>query len=69
MRIAIGNAIYATPNHPKIVGGAEVFVRQLAERLVDGGDEVTVIRFSPSGTHEVEVVNGVIVHFVPVRNF
>jgi len=68
MRIALSNAIYSTPKYPKIFGGAEVFVRQLAEQLVECGNEVIVIRFSPSGSYESEIVNGVTVHFVPVRN-
>jgi glycosyltransferase involved in cell wall biosynthesis len=69
MRIALCNAIYATPTHPRIVGGAEIFVRQFAEALTEQGDEVIAIRFSPSGVHETETINGVTVHFVPVRNF
>lgn len=68
MRIALCNAIYATPAYPRIVGGAEIFVRQFAEALAEQGNEVIAIRFSPSGVYETETVNGVTVHFVPVRN-
>ena len=68
MRIAICNAVYPTPSHPRIIGGAEVFVRQFAEELTKRGDEVLVLRFSPSGAVETEVVNGVTIHYIPVHN-
>lgn len=68
MRIAICSSLYPTPQHPSIVGGAEVFVRQFAENLVERGDEVVVIRASLKGARLTETVNGVTVEFVPVRN-
>ncbi|MDP9835863.1 glycosyltransferase involved in cell wall biosynthesis [Neorhizobium huautlense] len=68
MRIALFSALYPTPKHPKIVGGAEVFARQFAEALVAGGDEVMVVCNSLEGKRESEFVNGVRVEFIPVRN-
>jgi glycosyltransferase involved in cell wall biosynthesis len=68
MKVAIVNALYATPQHPRIIGGAEVFARQFAEALVEGGDEVMVICNSLVGRRETEVVNGVRIEFIPVRN-
>ncbi|WP_082475664.1 glycosyltransferase family 4 protein [Rhizobium sp. Leaf341] len=68
MRIAICNALYPTPGDPLIFGGAEVFVRQFAEALVERGDSVTVLRSSLTGSRATETVNGVRVEFIPVRN-
>ncbi|TCM57770.1 glycosyltransferase involved in cell wall biosynthesis [Rhizobium sp. PP-F2F-G48] len=68
MRIAICNALYPTPDDPLIFGGAEVFVRQFAEELVQRGDTVTVLRASLKGRRSTENVNGVTVEFIPVRN-
>ncbi len=68
MRIALFSALYPTPKHPKIVGGAEVFARQFAEALVHGGDEVMVVCNSLEGRRESEFVNSVRIEFMPVRN-
>lgn len=68
MRIAIFSALYPTPHHPKIVGGAEVFAKQFAEALAADGDAVLVICNSLDGVRETETVNGVRVEFIPVRN-
>jgi len=68
MRIALCNALYPTPSEPAIVGGAEVVVRQLAEGLVEAGHEVIAIRTAPDGRRRSETVNGVVVHFLPIRN-
>lgn len=68
MRIALCNALYTTPEAPYTFGGAEVFVRQLAEALVVGGDEVIVLRAALEGGRRSETVNGVTVHFLPIRN-
>jgi glycosyltransferase involved in cell wall biosynthesis len=68
MRIALCNALYPTPGDPLIFGGAEVFVRQMAEELVQRGDTVTAIRASLTGKRETETLNGVTVEFIPVRN-
>lgn len=68
MRIALFNALYPTPRQPKIVGGAEVVVRQIAERLVAAGHEVVVVRIAVDGRRQTEDANGVRVEFVPLRN-
>ncbi|TQX85336.1 glycosyltransferase [Rhizobium sp. rho-13.1] len=68
MRIAICNALYPTPEDPLIFGGAEVFVRELAENLVRRGNSVVVLRASLTGIRKTETVNGVTVEFIPVRN-
>lgn len=68
MRVALCNALYPTPLQPTIFGGAEVFTRQLAEGLVEAGCEVIVLRAAVEGGRAVETVNGVTVHFLPIRN-
>lgn len=68
MRIALCNTLYPTPEAPFVFGGAEVLVRQLAEALVEAGDEVIAIRASLDGKTKTEVVNGVTVHFLPISN-
>lgn len=68
MRVALINALYPTPLEPKIFGGAEVVVRQLAEGLVARGDTVTVVRMAIDGSRRTEEANGVRVEFVPLRN-
>ncbi|MDP1026699.1 glycosyltransferase family 4 protein [Sphingomonas sp. KR1UV-12] len=68
MRIALCNAIYPTPLQPQVLGGAEVFARQLAEGLVESGCEVIVLRAAVDGNRAVESANGVTVHFLPIRN-
>ncbi|MDI4665572.1 glycosyltransferase family 4 protein [Xanthobacter autotrophicus] len=68
MRIALFNALYPTPLQPKIFGGAEVLVRQIAERLAAQGDEVVAVRIALDGRRRTEEANGVRVEFVPLRN-
>ncbi|MFG1342094.1 glycosyltransferase family 4 protein [Xanthobacter autotrophicus] len=68
MRIALFNAIYPTPLQPHILGGAEVLLRILAERLVAAGHEVMVVRLANDGVRCSEQVAGVRVEFVPPRN-
>jgi glycosyltransferase involved in cell wall biosynthesis len=69
MRILIANTLYATPKKPKIVGGAEVSVRNLAEALAARGHEVMCIRASaPDESASREEVNGVTVVSLPTRN-
>jgi glycosyltransferase involved in cell wall biosynthesis len=69
MRVLLINSIFPTPNAPKIVGGAEIFVRMFAERLASTGAEVEVIRAASSDNQPVESHNGVVVHSAKVRNF
>ena len=68
MRVLITSSIYPTPQAPKVVGGAEIFVRRLAESLVDKGDSVEVIRAASAPNQAVETCNGIDVYSAPVRN-
>lgn len=70
MRIVMANIIYPTPEHPTIVGGAEVSTRNLSEALVQKGHEVLVLCSHDRGDHLFdEVVNGVRVVSRPIRNY
>lgn len=68
MRVVLAAALYPTPSEPRIMGGAEVFTRQLAEGLVAAGDDVSVVRIALDGHYRREDANGVSVYFVPIRN-
>lgn len=68
MRALLINALYPTPDEPRIVGGAEVFVRALAEGLAAAGDEVEVARAAHRAHAPVETLNGVVVRSAPVEN-
>jgi glycosyltransferase involved in cell wall biosynthesis len=67
LNILIVNIIYPTPNHPKIVGGAERSVKNLAEALVKNGHDVLIIRgLSPEASQQTEYVGGVKVAGFPI---
>jgi len=68
MRVLITSAIYPTPEAPKVVGGAEIFVRRLAEHLTEQGDVVEVVRAAPKGAQERVECNGVSVYSASVFN-
>lgn len=68
MRVLITTSLYPTPAAPKIVGGAEIVVRRLAESLAARGDTVEVIRAASEPGQEMETCNGVDVYSAPVRN-
>ncbi|MGH6754187.1 MAG: glycosyltransferase family 4 protein, partial [Bradyrhizobium sp.] len=68
MRVLITSSIYPTPEAPKIVGGAEIFVRRLAESLLDRGDSVEVIRAASVPDQKMETCNGIDVYSAPVEN-
>jgi glycosyltransferase involved in cell wall biosynthesis len=51
-----------------VVGGAEIFVRRLAESLVNKGDSVEVIRAASVADQKMETCNGVDVYSAPVEN-
>lgn len=51
-----------------IVGGAEIFVRRLAESLRDAGDTVEVVRAASSSDQPMEQCNGIDVYSAPVQN-
>jgi len=68
MKILITTSLYPTPRAPRIVGGAEIVVRRLAESLAERGDRVEVIRAASTPDQPMEVCNGVSVYSAPVRN-
>ncbi|MBR0822062.1 glycosyltransferase family 4 protein [Bradyrhizobium liaoningense] len=68
MKILITSSLYPTPLAPKVVGGAETFVRRLAETLVGQNDSVEVIRAASASNQQMETCNGIDVHSAPVHN-
>ena len=67
MRLLIVNSFYPSPLVPRIIGGAEVFARQLAEFFVSEGDEVEIIRVATTPNQVPETCNGVSIYSAPVR--
>lgn len=68
MKILMISAIYPTPDAPRIIGGAEVVARRLAESLVATGTDVTVLRSAPPGTAPApEESGGITVASAPIR--
>jgi glycosyltransferase involved in cell wall biosynthesis len=68
MRVLIISSLYPTPKAPKVVGGAEIFVRRLAEGLEKSGDQVEVIRAASIPDQGMETSNGIDVYSAPVQN-
>lgn len=68
MRILITSSLYPTPGAPKVVGGAEIFVRRVAEGLLKNGDEVEVVRAASLPEQAMETSNGIDVYSAPVHN-
>ncbi|SFJ15796.1 glycosyltransferase family 4 protein [Bradyrhizobium sp. cf659] len=68
MKILITSSLYPTPLAPKVVGGAETFVRRLAETLVGQNDSVEVIRAASVSNQQMETCNGIDVYSAPVHN-
>ncbi|BEN43959.1 glycosyltransferase [Serratia sp. SRS-8-S-2018] len=64
MKILIVNTIYA----PFKVGGAEVSVQLLAEELVKNGHSVLVVTLHDKANKEKATINGVNVHYLPLKN-
>ncbi len=64
MRIVIVNNLYA----PFERGGAERSVRSLAEELVRLGAEIVVVCLAPIRRPRAEVIGGVEVRYLPLRN-
>ncbi|CAN7401527.1 glycosyltransferase family 4 protein [Devosia sp. LjRoot16] len=70
LRVLIANIVYATPSDPRVVGGAEVSTKALAEGLVARGHEVVVFRGHDSKVADAdENVEGVRVVSRDIRNF
>lgn len=68
MKILITSSLYPTPEAPKVVGGAEMFVRRLAEGLTENGDSVEVIRAASVPDQKMETSNGIDVYSAQVKN-
>ncbi|WP_426610888.1 glycosyltransferase family 4 protein [Bradyrhizobium sp. McL0616] len=68
MRILITSSLYPTPGAPKVVGGAEIFVRRIAEGLLKNGDAVEVVRAASLPEQPMETSNGIDVYSAPVKN-
>jgi glycosyltransferase involved in cell wall biosynthesis len=64
MRVMILSALYP----PLIHGGAEKAAWQLAEALVEEGEDVSVITMHPGKTETQETLNGVRVYRIPMDN-
>lgn len=64
MKILLINTLY-TPNQ---VGGAETFVRTLAEELVAEGHEATVVSTAPQKGIRTSWISGVKVYYVGLKN-
>lgn len=64
MRIVHVNSLYA----PFQIGGAEKSVQILAEAQAALGHAVTVLATAPDGAARQDQLNGVDVHYLPVRN-
>jgi len=68
MKVLLTSSLYATPQAPKLVGGAEIFARRFAECLKEHGDSVEVIRSASQPDQPLEECNGIDIHSAPVRN-
>ncbi len=64
MRIVHINSLYA----PFQIGGAEKSVQILAEAQAELGNEVSVLTTAPDGGERHDRLNGVDIHYLPVRN-
>nr|WP_250143556.1 glycosyltransferase [Escherichia coli] len=64
MKIMILNSLY----YPYKFGGAEVSVQLLAEELVKKNHEVRVVTLNDEGSIKKEVLNGVKVISLPLKN-
>lgn len=64
MKVLIVSGVY----YPNVFGGTEKVVQRLAEALVERGQEVVVVALNQTNNHEVNQINGVRVHYLPLRN-
>lgn len=68
MRILMTTSLYPTPAAPYTFGGAELFVRRVAERFVEDGHEVEIIRSRPRTYSGTETVNGATIRSTKQNN-
>ena len=64
MKVLTVNTLY----FPNELGGAEVAMRLLAERLVRAGHEAVVVSLDPNGRSSSRTIAGVRAHYVPLAN-
>lgn len=64
MRILFVSTLY----EPFLIGGAERVVQTVAEGLVSEGHECVVVTVGTRRKREARVINGVTIHYVPIRN-
>lgn len=65
MKVLLVSTLY----HPYQIGGAERVVQRLAEALVSRGHEAVVASLCEHGDRRDTMVNGVRVHYLPLKNF
>lgn len=65
MKICFINTLYP----PNIVGGAEIVTARLAATLVRLGHQACVITLHDTADEKIEIVDGVTVYYLPLRNF
>ncbi|AWM05837.1 glycosyltransferase family 4 protein [Bradyrhizobium symbiodeficiens] len=68
MKVLVTSSLYPTPGAPKVVGGAEIFVRRLVESLVARGDTIQVVRAASVPDQKAERYNDVEVYSAQSRN-
>ncbi|BAL78841.1 glycosyltransferase family 4 protein [Bradyrhizobium cosmicum] len=68
MKVLVTSSLYPTPGAPKVVGGAEIFVRRLVESLVARGDVIEVVRAASMPDQKVERFNDVDVYSAQSKN-
>lgn len=64
LKVLVVSSLY----YPNVVGGAEMSTQKVAESLTARGHGVVVATLNPRKQHEVAEVNGVRVHYLPVKN-
>ena len=64
MKICLANARYS----PYVLGGAELSVQFLAEALLKEGHEVVVLCTAPINGVQKDIINGVVVYYVGLKN-
>jgi glycosyltransferase involved in cell wall biosynthesis len=64
MKFLLINSVY----FPHVTGGAPRSVQLLAEALLARGHQVSVACLTPQGPQRTALVNGVTVHYLPLRN-
>lgn len=68
MKVLVTSSLYPTPGAPKVVGGAEIFVRRLVESLVARGDVIEVVRAASVPDQKAERFNDVDVYSARSKN-